>query len=284
MKIVIASGKGGTGKTTVATNLALALRNKKHNVSLIDCDVEEPNAYLFIKPVMDISYEVGIPVPRIDFALCDYCGLCAERCVFNALAVIKDNVLIFDGICHGCGGCAYFCPVKAITEVERPIGVIEKGHIKGLNFVHGKLNPGEAMAPPLINKTKSEIRPDAITIIDAPPGTSCPVVASITGCDFCVLVTEPTPFGLNDLDLAVQLVKKMGIKTGVVINRCDMGDDKVEDYCLKNGLDILMKIPWNRDFAVTYAGGDTVVGEKENYWENAFYALFQKIADGVEGI
>ena len=282
MRIVIASGKGGTGKTTVATNLALAVRNRNHRVTLIDCDVEEPNAHLFIKPVIEVSYEVGIPVPEIDFELCDYCGLCAERCAFNALAVIKDNVLVFDRICHGCGGCSYFCPNQAITETVRPIGVVEKGIRNGLGFIHGRLNPGEAMAPPLINKTKAEIRSDDINIIDAPPGTSCPVVASLSNSDYCILVTEPTSFGLNDLDLAVQLTEKMGIKTGVVINRCDMGDDRIEDYCLKNGLEILMQIPWNRDFAVSYAGGDTVVGGRDSYWEKAFYELFQKIAGGLE--
>ncbi len=282
MKIVIASGKGGTGKTTIAVNLALALKNNKHNVSLLDCDVEEPNAHLFIKPVSNQVNEVGIPIPQIDTELCDYCGLCAARCSFKALAVIKDNVLIFDHLCHGCGGCAYFCPSKAITEVERPIGVVEKGAANGLDFVHGKLNTGEAMAPPLINKVKAEIKPGNINIIDAPPGTSCPVVTSMMDCDYCILVTEPTPFGLSDLSLAVNLTEKMGIKAGVVINRCDMGDNMVEDFCKENDLEVLLKIPWDRNLAVSYAEGSTIAGERDSYWSNILYGLFEKVVNALE--
>ena len=252
MNLVIASGKGGTGKTTVAVNLALSLRESE-TVQLLDCDVEEPNAHLFMKPEIKMSKAVGIPVPEVERERCSFCGRCAEICVFNALAVIKDNVLIFPGLCHGCGGCAYFCPEKAITEVDRPIGVVESGAAYGISFVHGRLNPGEAMSPPLINAVKQASEPDLLTVIDAPPGTSCPVVSAVKGSDFCLLVTEPTPFGLNDLELASQMVSKLGIPAGVVINRHDIGNSRIEEYCRNNGLPVLLKIPFDRELAALCA-------------------------------
>lgn len=276
INLAIASGKGGTGKTTVAVNLALALILEQEKVQLLDCDVEEPNAHLFLKPVFRASQEIGIPVPVIDFQRCNFCGRCAEVCAFNALAVFSDRVMVLPELCHGCGSCAYLCPEKAITEVERPIGVIESGLAGSLDFTHGRLNPAEAMSPPLINAVKKNIRPDRITIIDAPPGTSCPVVAAIGGCDFCLLVTEPTPFGLNDLDLAYQLAKKLGIPAGVVINRCDIGDRGVEGYCIKNELPVLLKIPWDRELASFYARGKPVV-PMLSAWNRRFASLYRRI-------
>ncbi len=281
MRLAVASGKGGTGKTTVAVNLALALRQK--NLTLLDCDVEEPNAHLFLKPVFYFTKEVGIPVPRIDFARCTFCGRCSEVCAFNALAVLKDQVLVFEELCHGCGSCAYFCPERAISEHERPIGILERGNAGNIKFGHGRLNPGEAMSPPLINEVKKMCRPGLITIIDAPPGTSCPVVSAVSDCDYCILVTEPTSFGLHDLDLVSRMVKKMGVQAGVVINRSDLGDDRVEDYCRDKGLPVLQKIPFDRELAEYQARGEPIVKHRPS-WHDYFEKMFYRIAEKCEGV
>lgn len=275
MNLVIASGKGGTGKTTVAVNLALALR-EEYRIQLLDCDVEEPNAHLFLKPDFQTSETIGIPVPEVDRERCSFCGRCAEICAFNALAVIKDNVLVFAGLCHGCGGCAYFCPEQAIAEVDRAIGVIEAGAAHGMSFAHGRLNPGEAMSPPLISAVRERTDPGAITVIDAPPGTSCPVVTAVKGCDFCLLVTEPTPFGMNDLELACKMVNKLGVPAGVVINRYDLGDVRVEEYCRREGLPVLLKIPFDRQLAALYARGEPAALSRPE-WRKLFHKLFERI-------
>ncbi len=274
--LVIASGKGGTGKTTIAVNLALALVSSSLQVQLLDCDVEEPNAHLFLKPRIERTKTVGIPVPEIDLSRCSFCGYCAEVCSFKALAVFSEQVMVLPELCHGCGSCAYLCPEKAIAEKDRSIGVVENGKAGDILFSHGKLNPGEAMSPPLINAVKKEARNDMLTIIDAPPGTSCPVVTSVGGADYCLLVTEPTPFGLNDLDLAFQMIKKMGIPAGVVINRSDLGDSGVELYCQENNLPVVMKIPFTRKVAELYARGEAAV-EFLPEWRDSFSALFRKI-------
>ncbi len=282
LNLAIASGKGGTGKTTIAVNLALTLIKEGLPVQLLDCDVEEPNAHLFLKPEFSHKQSVGIPVPSIDLSKCSFCGYCAEVCAFNALAVLKDNVMILSELCHGCGSCAYLCPEKAITENDRPIGIVESGMVNSLSFAHGILNPGEAMSPPLINAVKNLINSEALTIIDAPPGTSCPVVAAVNDCDFCLLVTEPTPFGLNDLDLAYQMVSKLGISAGVVINRSDLGDDEVEAYCSKNNLPVLQKIPWNLEAARYYARGEPAVKHLSE-WKVLFKVLYNNIINVWEG-
>lgn len=275
MIIAVASGKGGTGKTTVAVNLALAFQEKE-KLQFIDGDVEEPNAHIFFNPVFDVSETVSIPVPEINEKRCTYCGKCAEVCAFNALAVLKENVLVFPELCHGCGSCSYFCPQDAIEEVPRAIGIMEKGTAQRIEFWHGRLNPGEAMSPPLIKAVKDRIAPHKIVIIDAPPGTSCPVVSAVKGSDFCLLVTEPTPFGLNDLDLAVQMLKKLEIPAGVVINRSDIGNDCVEDFCRQEGLEVLMHIPWDRELAELYARGEAVVTHSDR-WRNIFEELWERI-------
>ncbi len=281
MNLVIASGKGGTGKTTVAVNFGLALQDE-FKIQLLDCDVEEPNAHLFLKPDFQMSKSVGIPVPEVNPERCSFCGRCAEVCAFNALAVIKDNVLVFAELCHGCGGCAYFCPERAITEVDRSIGVVESGTAYGMAFVHGRLNPGEAMSPPLITAVKNMVEPDRFTVIDAPPGTSCPVVTAVKGSDFCLLVTEPTPFGLNDLELAYQMVDRLGIPVGVVINRCDIGDGGVEEYCAETGLPVLLKIPFDRDLATLYARGEPAALSRP-HWRGVFRELFNRIEETRKG-
>ncbi|NMD42525.1 MAG: P-loop NTPase [Firmicutes bacterium] len=257
MIIAIASGKGGTGKTTVATNLALVI-SEEMKVQFLDCDVEEPNAHLFLKPRWQHSEPVSIPVPQVDLDRCNYCGICAEVCAFNAIMVGKETVLVFEPLCHGCGGCTYFCPEKAIREIDRPIGVLESGPAGALSFVHGKLNPGEALSPPLIKAVKRTADPANLTIVDAAPGASCPVVEAIHGSDYCLLVTEPTPFGLNDLAIAVELLKKLHLPGGVVINRSlgGEGENEIEAYCRQEGIPVLLKMPWDRELASLYARGE----------------------------
>ncbi|KPJ50013.1 MAG: (4Fe-4S)-binding protein [candidate division Zixibacteria bacterium DG_27] len=282
MIISVASGKGGTGKTTVAVNLALFLaRENSAKVQLLDCDVEEPNAHLFLKPNLESSWPVSIPVPRIDKSKCTYCGKCAEVCAFNALAVLKDQVLVFDQLCHGCGGCALLCPEKAITEQDREMGILETGKSGSIDFVHGRLNIGEAMAGPLIRTVKERIDPNSVTIIDVPPGTSCPVVESVKGSDYTLLVTEPTPFGLNDLELAVGLVRALEIPTGVVINRADLGDLKVKEYCEKEAIPVLSEIPYDPNLARLYSRGVAILHREEKYLR-VFARMWSLIESRVE--
>ncbi|MEW6244671.1 MAG: ATP-binding protein [Bacillota bacterium] len=253
--ISVASGKGGTGKTTVATSLAMALAGAGQKVQLLDCDVEEPNAHIFLRPRITRRSEITIPVPLVDVKKCTFCGKCAKVCEFNALTVLKTEVLVFDKLCHGCGGCALFCPQDAISETLRPIGVLERGDAAGIDFVHAVLNPGEPMAPPLIAAVKGEIDGDNVAIIDSPPGTSCSVVAAVKGTDMCVLVTEPTPFGLHDLKLAVEMLEKLDVPCCVVINKCDIGDYAVDDYCEEKALPVVLRIPWKKEIASSYARG-----------------------------
>jgi len=274
MIISIASGKGGTGKTTVAVNLALSL--PKGTAQVIDCDVEEPNAHLFLHPTIRQVTSIGIPVPRIDESKCTYCAKCAQVCEYHAIAVLLKNVLVFDELCHGCGACSYLCPEKAIVEVEREIGIVQEGTSNGIPFVNGVLNVGEPMASPLIRKAKEKIQKDKIAILDAPPGTACPVIETVKGSDFCILVTEPTPFGLNDLELAVGMLEKLGIPKGVVINKADMGDRGVRDYCQLKNIPILMEIPMDRQIAESYSKGIPFVIEKSSYISR-FQELFEKV-------
>jgi len=278
MIISIASGKGGTGKTTVAVNLALSLKN----IQLLDCDVEEPNAHIFIKPRIKEEIKAYIPVPEVEEHKCTYCGKCREVCVYHSIAVLsgdngkKGSVLIFPHLCHGCGACSLLCPQGAIKEVNKEIGVIEIADKNHLQFAHGRLNIGEAMSPPLIRQVKKYINPTRTVIIDAPPGTSCPVITAVKGSDFCVLVTEPTPFGLNDLILAVEVLRILKIPFGVVINRCDIGDGKVDGYCKKENIPILMKIPFSRDIAVSYSEGVPIVNKNSSY-QDKFINMYLNI-------
>jgi len=279
MIISVASGKGGTGKTVVATSLALSLIDKDR-VQLLDCDVEEPNAHIFLKPAITKSEPVYIQVPKVDEKKCTYCGKCAEVCAYNAMAVFPEHVLVFPELCHGCGACSYLCPEKAISEEGREIGIVESGHSDGIEFVQGKLKVGEAMATPVIRKVKEHTCDARVVIIDVSPGTSCPVVESVKGSDFCLLVTEPTPFGLSDLILAVETVKELKVPCGVVINRVGVGDGKVEEYCLKEKIPILLTIPLDSEIARLYSRGVALV-EGMPQWKESFLELLERILEIV---
>lgn len=279
MIISVASGKGGTGKTTVATNLALSIAS---DVQFLDCDVEEPNAHLFLHPDWEETGVVTTPVPEIDLGKCTYCGKCADICRFKAIAVIADTtVLTFPELCHSCGGCVAVCPEKAITETTRELGKLEKGHLGELAFAHGRLRVGEAMAPPMIRQVRSSAADGRDIIIDAPPGTSCPVISAMKGADFVLLVTEPTPFGLHDLKLAVGAVEILGIPSGLVINRSDMGDEEVWRFSEDTGLPVLMEIPFDRKIAEAYSRGDMIIDVMPK-WKEKFSRLYDQIKEIVE--
>ncbi|MDP8259953.1 MAG: ATP-binding protein [Candidatus Gygaella obscura] len=284
MIISVASGKGGTGKTTVAVNLALSLDKK---LQFLDCDVEEPNAHLFLKPTIEKIEPSFIKVPKIDESLCNLCGRCSSICEYNALAVIPKTekiagrVMVFQQLCHGCGGCMLLCPQKAITEVDRKIGVVEIGRHKDIQFIHGKIDISEPMAPPLIRHVKKYIDKDGLTISDCPPGTSCPVVTSVKGSDFCILVTEPTPFGLHDLSLAVELLRKINIKFAIALNKSGPTDKIIDDYCKKENISILIRIPFDKKIASAYSKGENIVEVFPEY-KNDFKDLFNKIISIVK--
>ncbi len=268
MKIAIASGKGGTGKTTLAVSLALALAEDHPSGNggpgaplLLDCDVEAPDAHLFLRPDWEEERAVELLVPSIDRNRCTLCGECTKVCQFNALALLGEQVMVFPELCHGCGSCTLICPEGAIREVPRGLGRIQRGKAGEIPFLHGLLNVGEAMAVPVIHALKEAGSTDAgtITLLDAPPGTSCPMVETVKGADFVLLVTEPTPSGLHDLELAVEAVRELGIPQGIIINRVGVGDDRVDEFCRREGLPVLLKIPFQRKIAEGMARGKTLL-------------------------
>lgn len=271
MKIAIASGKGGTGKTTIAVNIASLMAGRSDQVCYADCDVEEPNGHLFLKPTLDREWPAVVPVPHVDESLCDACGKCKEICEFSAITVILDKVMVFQELCHGCGGCTLVCPTEAITEVPREIGAVMVGHRGCLRFVSGRLNVGEPLAVPLIREVKKQLGEYADVIIDAPPGTACSMVEAISDADHVLLVTEPTPFGLNDLKLAVETAQKLGLSHSIIINRADSGDRSVRKFCDHNNIPVISEIPDDRRVAESYSKGEMiyrVLPEFKKYFED----------------
>lgn len=274
MKVAVASGKGGTGKTAIATNLAVS-----NNVALFDCDVEEPNDHLFFDMKLQKVEDVNLKIPIIDERKCTLCGKCSEFCQYNALATLPSHVLFFPELCHGCGGCKLICPEEAIHEGERSIGVIERGENE-IIFYRGVLNVGEAMATPIIKALKKKLKAVEHAILDSPPGNACPMIETIKDADYCILVTEPTPFGLHDLKLAVDVVKKMNVPFGVIINKDGIGDKEVENYCKKEGIDIITKVPYSRKIASLYSQGKLFALEMKE-WDEKFQELFAAIEEKI---
>lgn len=282
MKISIASGKGGTGKTTIAANMAWMLAREGEDVTYVDCDVEEPNGHIFLKPEYSETRDVTVPVPEVNYEKCNFCGKCAEVCQFNAIAVLADKVMIFPSMCHGCGACYHLCPEEAIEETDRPIGVINKGTGQGVRFAEGRLNVGEAISPPITRVLHQVMPTSGISFIDAPPGTSCPVIEAINGTDFVILVTEPTPFGLNDLKLAVGMVRVLELPFAVIVNRSDIGDGRIDDYCKEENIDILLRIPFDRKFATAYSRGELLAHHDAKYGRKLL-ETFENIRKRIDG-
>lgn len=265
MNIAIASGKGGTGKTTIATNLSLARAEKGERVTLADCDVEEPNCHIFLKPHIVSSEAVTVQKPEVIEDRCTGCGICGEVCEYNAIAVIKKKVLIFPELCHSCGACSLLCPENAITETPRHVGILEKGTSSNLSFIQGLLNIGELMSPAVIHAVREAAGSDGHVVVDAPPGTSCPVIEAVKGSDFVLLVTEPTPFGLHDLTLAAGMVRELDIPFAVAINRSDLGTDELARYCASEGIDVILEIPDDRRIAEAYSRGEMIIHALPEY-------------------
>jgi len=275
--ISIASGKGGTGKTTVAVNVALSLVD----VQLLDCDVEEPNTHLLLRPKINETKPVYTSIPQVNEELCDRCGKCSEFCEYNALFVSSEKVLIFPELCHACGGCMIVCPKNAIGEKRRKIGTVRIGVAGDVELVYGELEVSEPMPVPVIREVKKQIRNNKTVIIDSPPGTSCPVIESVYKSDYCILVTEPTPFGLHDLKIMVQVLEEIKIPFGVVINRAGIGDRKVYEYCEEKGVPVLLEIPFQRRVAELYSRGIPFVAEMPE-WKKRFQSLLDDIKERLD--
>lgn len=276
MRIAIASGKGGTGKTTVATSLAFVASKKGRSVVYLDCDVEEPNGHIFLLPEIESDRPIEKLVPEIDAVRCTHCGRCAQVCRYGAIASLPNQTMVFAELCHSCGGCALACPADAIHEKPRTIGQLRVGRCGAIRFLEGVLNVGEAMSPPAIRAVKAAAPTADLTILDSPPGTSCPVIETLRGCDRVVLVTEPTPFGLYDLVLAVEMVRAMKVPFAVVINRADVGDGRVREYCSNKNIRVLAEIPNDRAVAEAYSRGQRIC-QVVPAFENRIAALLQQI-------
>jgi len=278
--VAIASGKGGTGKTTIAVNLAYTASRLGQDVQCLDCDVEEPNGHIFLKPEITDSRKVTVDVPKVDLGKCTGCGKCGEICQYSAIVCLAEhNVLTFEQLCHSCGGCIRLCPVGAIEAKPLNIGDIESGNAGGIDFIGGRLRIGYIRTPSLIKEVKKHIKRNCLAIVDVPPGTSCAVVEAVKDTDFVLLVTEPTPFGLNDLKLAVELVREMNLPFAVVINRYGIGNDEVEKYCTSENIDIAVKFPDDRRIAEAYSSGLMIVDLSAEYKQ-----IFSEIYGYLEGV
>lgn len=282
LTIAVASGKGGTGKTTVSTNMAVGLSRAGIRTQYIDCDVEEPNGFVFLRPENIKSERICVNVPEFDPDKCNGCGECGRFCQFNAIAAIGTNVVIFEELCHCCKGCMILCPTHALKEKECEIGHINRGGLEGMECLEGRLKISSVRSPGLIKDVRKYIAKEKVTILDAPPGTSCSAVAAIIDTDYVLLVTDATPFGLNDLKLAVGMTKKLGVPFGVIINRCDLGDDKTDKYCEENGIEVLARIPNSLDIARAYSSGNLLVDINDEY-AKLFGDVYARIAAAAAG-
>ncbi|MBG0770380.1 MAG: 4Fe-4S binding protein [Anaerolineaceae bacterium] len=281
MKIAIASGKGGTGKTMVATSLADSLGGQA-SLAFLECDVEAPNAHLFLKPEFTIEAPVEVPIPEIDPETCTLCGRCVEVCQYHALAKIGERMLVFPQLCHSCGSCTQICPEGAIHEVGKSIGTLREGQTSsGISFLNGELAIGEPMPTPIIREVKKAAPKANLTIIDCPPGASCSVVTAIHDADYVILVTEPTPFGWHDLKQMLGVLDETGTPAGIVVNRDGIGDPAIEDQLAELPLPILMRIPFREEIAANLARGELLTEILPEYRE-AFQALYAQIIEQTE--
>ncbi len=276
MIVSIASGKGGTGKTSVAVNMALSIGN----VQILDCDVEEPNAHLLLHPEIERKEPVYTSIPKVDRLLCSACGECTKFCQFNAIFVASEKILVFPELCHSCGGCAMVCPKKAITWENHKIGTLNFGANDGVTIVYGELDVSKPLAIPVIKAVKKQIKEAGNVLLDSPPGTSCAFVETVSGSDFCILVTEPTPFGLHDLKIAVEVLRRVGVPLGVIVNRAGIGDKKVYEYCAKENIPLLLEIPYERRISELYSKGIPFCSEIPE-WVDKFQQIYSKIEELV---
>jgi MinD superfamily P-loop ATPase len=276
MRIAVASGKGGTGKTTIATNLARVLGECSKSVQYLDCDVEEPNGNIFLQSKIDRTEPITVGVPEVDLNKCTRCGKCSQLCQYKSISCIKDTVITFENLCHSCRGCMLVCPVGAITEKQQYVGSVSIGNSTGVKFIEGRLKVGDIRSVSAIKAVKRYICDEGISIIDAPPGTSCPVIEAVRDCDHVLLVTECTPFGLNDLELAVEMVVRLGLNFSIVINRSGTGDSRIREFCESRKLDISIELADDLNVAKAYSRGELIVECKDNY-KKQFLELGKKM-------